>query len=1686
MTPPKIPAVSAVRQEPRPPEIAKTNLKRWRIELGGNSRFQLKLVSDALQGAEGIPPLFNETRVYDLSPRGIDVSIQWKLRGRPESKPQIAVLLDRGLELVEASCGETAVAWTIESLPDNRGERAILQFPPSFSVANRALRLRAIAPLVMGRLWRLPRIRAEGMTWEDGTISVAAISPLSLERLMPVECSQTATGPLAAPRLGESAQFRCFNSEATIETALALHRGEVKAAVATAVAIGGGEISARVAGDFRSAESSQFALEANVAPAWRIDEVTSVPTEAIADWNFETRSDGDRRLTIRLARSIGLDQPVQVIVTARRLRLPTERGLKFHDLQPLHYLPPVESRRWLSLKSVGRNELAIRGNNQPRRVLLKDIPASESGLFSGISDEMLFAEDDADDDAEVVVEGRLPEYSAAIRMEAEARGGRLQESWKIRCVPASTPVEKILVRISGKSDAPTRWQASGAKGLMLTARRLPQGAGAASGAKKSAETWQITFNQPQSDPFELHGVRESVFEGPCPLGLASLPEASRQNGTLIIRRTAKTGIRIENRRLKRLPPEPSSLASFPTIWATFSYDPTRDAINANEPSILLAPADRPLSSACAWSVLLESWHEPGGVSRYSAVWELQLGDRERAQITLPAGIDPTEVSGVWIDGQPAAWQPIIEVNTAAENADSSKLSVLFPAEKRFATLAVEFAVRDQPLGITGTIASRLPNIDLPVLSASWRMWLPADYEAVEGRSPGCPLFAHRKTLGKCLWGPLGRDADERRFRIFSAEDWIGIAGDPDLRRARRNLEKMLRILDQALEQAESKGKDAPILWRDILESNADWSSSPRLLVDRLSLDRLGLSGQTPLAASRRAGTHAPYRRSFGEDAACPAGFRRFGAIDQSNIGGALQPAMERIGGVGGGNSLRGPLADRLSEVSAEEGEGRYLPAGMWARLPPKPESPWDRGGSLGAKSYDMRGWNAVRRELSVRGTVSVSYLHRPAFQIAGLVIFLAVAAGGWWFLLRRLPVLIFIAAGFALTALVLSEPYAALASWAMLGTCFCILLRFAIRDRATDDTRASIAPKSESKPSMPEILENTVVSGAGSFNGAADGSAGDSSRDSASGSVAKLLLIAAALTGGSWLQADELPIEDAATPVSASPVYRVFVPTDAAKKPVGDKVFVPQGFYDELYRRAGKVSNKPRDWLLTSAVYRGSLVRDSASGRMAIESLQARLELHTFSRAVRVRIPLRRDDANLLADNVLLDGRPLRIQWEPGGRAVFFNIDEPGDYRLELSLRPEVRTSYGGAGFEVSIPRSADARLELLLPSDPPSVEVPSALGKVEQENEPPRIIADLGPADRLSVAWQEGGAGEAVAEIDELLWLKVQPGSVVLDVRLKGNSIAGRLQKMQLAVDPRLRLQPPTGPDAPTVQVQNPPDQPQLITLQWAQPLPEQATVGISFLMTGASGVGSLHLPLLQVQHFRTGKRWLGISVDSQLEYNAPHPTGMGPAIKAEVELLATNEFLKAWVTASYAPLMAYRLGAAADWSLSTKPREPSITAEPTLALSFDRERVEMDFAARLTVVSGYVFQYRLLGPKELSVQTVSVKKDGMEMVGRWTQDTDGAITVFLTGPAEGRQELQLRGVMPLSRRLSLPLPALRMEQAGSEPMQVRVYRRPGVLVEVTPPLGATSFAFPDARGDAVGKGCGVPRAIADSDAGG
>ena len=68
-----------------------------------------------------------------------------------------------------------------------------------------------------------------------------------------------------------------------------------------------------------------------------------------------------------------------------------------------------------------------------------------------------------------------------------------------------------------------------------------------------------------------------------------------------------------------------------------------------------------------------------------------------------------------------------------------------------------------------------------------------------------------------------------------------------------------------------------------------------------------------------------------------------------------------------------------------------------------------------------------------------------------------------------------------------------------------------------------------------------------------------------------------------------------------------------------------------------------------------------------------------------------------------------------------------------------------------------------------------------------------------------------------------------------------GRLEQVRLVADPRLRLLPFQGPDAPTAHRTSTPGKPQTIQLQLPQPVTDQVVIEAAFLATGTLSLNHL-----------------------------------------------------------------------------------------------------------------------------------------------------------------------------------------------------------------------------------------------------
>ena len=296
---------------------------------------------------------------------------------------------------------------------------------------------------------------------------------------------------------------------------------------------------------------------------------------------------------------------------------------------------------------------------------------------------------------------------------------------------------------------------------------------------------------------------------------------------------------------------------------------------------------------------------------------------------------------------------------------------------------------------------------------------------------------------------------------------------------------------------------------------------------------------------------------------------------------------------------------------------------------------------------------------------------------------------------------------------------------------------------------------------------------------------------------------------------------------------------------------------------------------------------------------------------------------------------------------------------------------------------------------------------------------------------------------------MKVQPGSVVIAAKFHLHVVEGQIQQVQLAVDPRLRLLPLPGDDPPTVLTGPESGESRLVALRWPHPISDQVTLETTFLLSGATGVGNFRLPRIELLDARPTKRWMAVSVDPALDGEQQQTQ--------RLEAATVSDFLKAWGAADAKPQAVYRAKPQAayrlpageiDWTISTRPHEPRSAADQTLTLLCDEDHVKMIFEAHVSTTSGYLFQHRLTAPAGLKIDGVSLLEGDVERASRWSQDADGAVTIFLGGAASGQQKLVLRGRLPIEAGKAWPLPQVRLQRCQLHLATIRLFRRPSVLL--------------------------------------
>ena len=1564
-------------------ELATTNdsTRRWQIQCGGHRRIALVLSRVDLQSEPTQLAMFKQLAVYDLSPRGLELNVQFELDVHYEPLARIDLKLDAGLRLASVRYGEQSLLWTAQGETAEGDSHVSIELPEPLLGSGRKVRLSALAPLTNDRRWQLPGVRVEGLFWQEGRATLRVQTPLTVEQIWPVRCRQTAMSPLSDPLEGEAFEYQFYEATAGVEVVLGSQGERIEVSSGTSVELSGDEVTGEALYEFRLTRGERFELSAQIGERWIIDSIESMPVEALLDWHVETIEPDESLLRIELAEPLTASQPLKLRVGGRSLTPPLETEFRAVDLRLVDFQGAQIQRQLVSARATGAYQLRVTSNEDGSELDPAQMVPEDVALFVDAPQEAVFDLGRRDANWSVQLTSPPPRFTARLETDVTITERSAAESLRIECHPDGTELAELLVGYWPPRAESWRWSVVEDAAGWEAHRLLPEELTGA-GFTANEEIWRIRFSRPRHGPFTLQATREVAFAEEWSVGLAYVPEAAEQAGMLRMHAGDKSAWTVENNALQPIPAERMASTHYRPVRATYRYEPARQFETAATVRRQVDDLNSP--SLLVWSLGIDSRYSREGEAWHLVRCRVQNSGQGELVFRIPAGC---EVQAVWVDGVQSARQ-----------LSASKLTIELPAERWFPVVEIHATTPGQSLGTWSEIVPLgLEPIGVPVLDRDWQVWLPPGYRLLREQDSQRDKAS---TGGSRLFGPLARGPSEGVFLPWMRDDWLELFGQrPRLAVSRFHAEELIAALGALSEQDDA---NQPGNWGGLLSelSVEIERMGLTLLVDARALLASGVLPQQQLPAPSG---RTPHARGMGLLTATDlAVWLHPSAVVLTSAEQSAQQYDELFefeAGIVGG-VLPGPLSNRLKAALDSVDNTDLVSVGAWHVLSANPWHPSEQRSRAKDTLLGYRCFKLDRLDTDAAGVAIVRY---DRLVVIGWGIFLAIVVWNWWRPAGSGRLLTVATVGAVVVALWVPTGLAPLASGSLLGLVSAIVVRL-LRRHVPWGRAATAASSSGFAASLRPACWWLALLG---------------------------LLLGAALPG----HADEN--------VPRAP-YRVFIPIDENRQPTGDYYLVPEPLERSLRQQAVQRRGQPQDWLLEKARYEGQLAWDLTQSNLVVEQWRASYDVHVFEAQHRILIPLGAEAAGWFTDVIRLDGSPLDASIDEAGRLAF-EVTEPGLYRLDIVLQPVIETTEGSSRLVLAVPPVPQSQFELRLPINCPPIELDTAQGEITTHEDGRLIRADLGPTDRLGVSWRERGGPQRATEetsVTELLWLKIQPGSVVLQARFLYEVGVEGTRHLQLTADPRLRMMPLDASVLPVAELRAEPGNPQTIHIELSRSVSGRVKVDATFLLTGASGIGNLRLPRLEAAEAISLGRRLAVSVDSSLHFDPPAQTDAAP--------WDVNEFRAIWGEIAHEPQMAYQLPPGdAKWSIATYPGEPQYSSVESLALAFDREAVEIRFHATISGTAGAIFQHELQTPPEMVVESVSVREDKVERLARWSRDRHGHMVVYLAGPLGATQELALRGRATCNLPGEMPWPDIRVVSCQQRTADVQIYRQPSVRIE-------------------------------------
>lgn len=1573
----------------------------WTIDLVGESAGRLRLLKN--DGAKASQPLvlFKPRLTYELSSRGLQLSAECRLDVHGGSIQRLEFDLDPTLTLLSAKAGDTPISWSVaRGKVDGDSQRIIVDFPEPLQGLNHLLRLVAVGPLETKAGWQLPNVSARDAVWQDGATVLVVAAPLSLRRLDLTNCRQTKRETLPAPAAGEAIEIQALAPSAAVQVHVSPAAERLELVSATTIELLGNEAVAAYVAEITAQQGERFQLAAEISPDWIIDSVQSLPAGMIADWDLERSRGTDSRLIIHLSRTLNRDRPMRLRIAATRRRAPLGDTLEMNDLRLLAFENIALVRRLARLKTAAPYRLDVRHGHDLARLNPSRLDAADRSLLGDVREGLLFVMDDSASDLQIRLLPERPRIAASLQTRAVVGNRELIESYRLRISPEANELDRILVHCSQTRTGELNWALEDGAVEQVSARRLSLTEQLAQGLGDVGETWEISLKPARKVPFVLTGQRATQLQAEMPVSLPSVRDAASQQCSVVVELNADFIPELQERRLKPLVVEPPPSGAYQNVLAAFEYDPTEHVLLAKEPALILK-TDRAAEhrrSAWVWHCILDAWFSSSRQVYQRARFSIENKGRSHVSMTVPGGAFPS----VKRDGAPA--------NDVTWDEQTRNLKVPLPTGRRFCLVEVTWTGGEASLGGISSRSLEWPTADIPILGRHAAIWVPTNYILADDGPARHAGPISQKSWRERLFGVLGRPNSNDTFEPWQMGDWSRISGetggaDVGLQWANRFIEQTAHEVlpdDNANETRQTSASWGDQLHRAWYRAAGVEPSPPvPLLVHWEALERAGVRPAAPIDRSTAAKHREPPRvRDV---------FEQYGLVLLVSQRAVLLTTRQwattwcdREIASSRDMVIENQSGDfqALPFISTDDAARQFVPLETWITLRDDIRSLWPPIDRVHAENMPHEGWVAYPLDWPENDRpIRLLIVSRHTLIALSIGLLLLSAGVAWRLAARRLTDRIVALGVLIIAALLLPAALAPLGAAAVLGflagQCCRWLFPIAVTVRHIE-----LAPQSVA-------------------------------------AVASSLMLVA-FPWASFLTAQESSQTNDQR--ASRPVYDVLIPIDVDEKIVGDKVYVPEALYAALM--TDKDATPEQRYLITSATYEGPASAVSNDDRPTLpQNWKATLMVEPLLTPARVFLPFGSDGGQIIPDTGRLNGEPLRFGWDEARQSITFDVAAMGIAKVQFEFRPKRRDDSHSRGVTFDIPSVPESRLLLSGASARNLLRV-TALGGTTVASDSEQLVAELGPLGQAT-ARGSGGPSEVPPpsqfDSEELAWLKVRPGSAVLNARFTIQVRRGAVNEATLMVDERLLPLPPAA-DSPIESIRR--MSAGELHLRFAEPLTESSVFDLAFIVQGVSGTGKFVWPKVELAGSQGSRRYIACTVDPSLELLSLPPAAIKPVNAAQ--------FATLWGETDARPA-AFELPAATPrWELEIRPHQAKLTSRYQSIVQAHVDHAELRWNASLDVSGGSRFQVRLEVPPQVAIDRVDVRDAVGVRSARWALGDRESLTVFLDTAATGKLDLVVRARVTAAANGRIVVPLLHIEGSAQEHAEVAIARRSNVLVSI------------------------------------